>query len=460
MKRTLSLVLAIIFIFGIFSSSSHALNIKVDYVNVKVGSGRDLDKKIRIANYNKKPLALYDSNKKEIHKLRSNSMIDMVYNSKTDKVDVYDWGGGFLVTIELGSGNFIGSSDKNNSILTVANGRSYRGYVYLVKNSNKVDVVNHVKLQEYLYGVVPREMPTWNTPVEALKAQAVAARTFAVMNRNKHSNLGYGLCDTVDCQVYGGYHIRDDIGESANSNRAVDETNNKVVTYNGSMVSTHYHANSGGHTESVQYVWSNPLAYEVGKKDPYSLNTTDSTWEQNFSLSEIEQKLRTAGHDVGKLQNIRVVDRTPSGRAYNLRLIGSSGEKTIRATAFRTALGSTVVRSTWFDIQFIEGTVEGSVSILDRIGNTISRKLSGLSVINGDRRVTKITGPVVVLGANGQKRTVGQGTTAQLKLTGKGYGHGAGMSQRGAMEMGRQGKTYEEILKFYYTGVQIQSINQ
>lgn len=459
MKKTLSLILTMIFIFGIFSSNAHALNIKVDYVNVKVGASRGLNEKIRIAEHNKKPLALYDSNKKEIHKLKSNSMVDVVYNSKTNKVDIYDWSGGFLVTMEPGSGNFIGSSDTNNSIVR-ANGRSYRGFIYFVKNSNKVDVVNHVKLQHYLYGVVPREMPTWNTPVEALKAQAVAARTFAVMNRNKHASLGYGLCDTVDCQVYGGYHIRDDIGESANSNRAVDETNNKVITHNGKMVSTHYHANSGGHTESVEYVWSNPLPYEVGKKDPYSLNTVDSTWEHTFALSEIEQKLRTAGHDVGRLQNIRVVDKTPSGRAYNLKLIGSAGEKNIRATAFRSALGTTVVRSTWFDIELIGGTVEGSVSIIERLGNTITKKLSGLSVIGGDRRVKKITGPVVALSANGVKRTIGQGTTAQMKLTGKGYGHGAGMSQRGAMEMGRQGHSYEQILKHYYTGIKIESINQ
>lgn len=459
MKRTLSLILAIIFIFGIFSSSSYALNEKIDYVNVKVGRDRGLDEKIRIAEYNKKPLALYDSNKKEIHNLGKNSMIDLVYNSETDEIDIYNWAGGFLLSMDPESGNYIASSEKNASIVTV-NNRSYRGYIYLVKNSNKVDVINHLKLQEYLYGVVPREMPTWNTPVESLKAQAVAARTYAAMNMGKHSSSGYNLCDTVHCQVYGGFHIRDNIGESANSNRAVDETNNKVITHNGKMVSTHYHSNSGGHTESVEYVWSNPLAYEVGKKDPYSLNTIDSTWENTFSISDIESKLRTAGHDVGTLENIKVADRTPSGRANNLNLIGSSGEKKIKATEFRTLIGSTLVRSTWFDIQFIEGSLEGSVSIIDRLGNIISRKLSGLSVIGGDKRVTKIRGPVVVIGANGQKNTLGQGIPAQIKLTGKGYGHGAGMSQRGAMEMGRQGKSYEEILKFYYTGIQIQSINQ
>lgn len=460
MKKTLTLILAFVFIFGLVTSNSQAINVKVDYLNVKIGASRDLDIKTRLAEFNGNHLALYDSNKREISELGKNSMIDVVYNSNTNKIDIYDWAGGFLLTMEPGNGNYIGSSEKNDSIVTVNYGRSYRGFFYLVENNNKADIVNHVQLQDYLYGVVPREMPTWGTSVESLKAQALAARTYAVINRNSHSSQGYGLCDTVECQVYGGYHIRDDIGENPNSNRAVNETINEVITHNGRMVSTHYHANSGGHTESSEYVWENALAYERGKSDPYSLNTTDSTWERTISLTEIEQKLKNAGHNVGQLYDIKILNRTPSGRANDLQLIGSNGELDIKATAFRSALGGTIIRSTWFDISRIDESFEGSVSIIDRLGETISRKLSNLSVIDGDRRVTRIIRPVTVIGAQGEKRSVGAYAPGQIKFTGKGYGHGVGMSQRGAMEMGRQGKNYEEILKFYYTGIQIESINQ
>lgn len=457
MKRILTLTLAFVFIFGLFTSASQALEVRVSYVNVKIGASREVNAKIRIGEHNKKPLVLYDGNRNMVHELRKNSMVDVEYNSETKKLDIYDWGGNFIISVDPGSGSLIGSSDKNNSIVT-ANGRSYRGYLYFVKN-DKVDVVNHVPLQQYLYGVVPREMPA-ATYIEAVKAQAITARTYAVMNRNSHSSQGYGLCDTTHCQVYGGYYIREGIGEHPNSNRAVDETRNQVVTHNGRMVSTHYHANSGGRTESSEYVWANALPYERGKQDPYSIGVTDSTWERTLPLTEIEQKLKTSGHNVGDLYDIKILNRTPSGRANELQLIGSNGEKKIKATAFRSAVGGTVIRSTWFNMERIDESFEGSISIIDRLGNTISRRLKDLSIIGADRRVTRITRPVTVIGIEGIKTSVGDYSPGQIKFTGKGYGHGVGMSQRGAMEMGKQGYNYEQILKFYYTGIQIDSINQ
>jgi len=250
----------------------------VDYLNVKVGGSKELNGKIRISEHNGKALALYNSNKGTIHNLQSNSMVDVKYNSSTQKFDIYDWGGKFLVSMTAGSGNFIGASNTNNSIVK-ANNKSYRGFIYFVTNNNRIDVVNHVSIQDYLYGVIPREMPTWNTPIESLKAQAVTARSYAVINRNKHFSLGYGLCDTVDCQAYGGYD-----GEEANANKAVDETKDKVVTYNDNIVATYFHANSGGHTEDAGEVWSTTRPYLVGVKDPYSENTIGSTWNIPFLI--------------------------------------------------------------------------------------------------------------------------------------------------------------------------------
>jgi stage II sporulation protein D len=120
-------------------------------------------------------------------------------------------------------------------------------------------------MQEYLYGVVPREMSkTW--PLEALKAQAVVARTFAITNQNKFMHLGFNMDNSVLSQVYGGYDWEGPI-----SNQAVDETIGMLLYYNTTLASAYYHSNSGGYTANSENVWSSEVPYLRSVFDPYSI---------------------------------------------------------------------------------------------------------------------------------------------------------------------------------------------
>lgn len=451
MKRIASLILAIVFVFSTFNYG-HALSINVQYLDVKIGTSKGITDEIKITNYNSSDkLALYDGNRKNLKDL--DSSVSIKYDSATKKFKIYDSKDRAIATIDPGKGNIIGSPDKG---VIKVDGKSYRDYVYFVINSNKIDIVNHIQLEKYLYGVVPREMPTYSTGIEALKAQAVTARSFAVRNKDKHRSLGYGLCDTTDCQVYGGYD-----GEADKANQAVNATKDEVVTYNGSIIATYYHANSGGHTEDAGKVWSSDVPYCKGVPDNYSKGAYGYEWNYTITFSEMENRLKSKGHDVGTLRDVQVTSRTASNRAYRVKLIGSKGFKEITGDQFRGAIGYSYLKSTMFNMEKSGGTLQGSISILDRLGKILSKALSGLSVIGKDGKVTTISNPVVVIDASGTKRTLGQKTNpTQIKFTGNGYGHGVGMSQYGAINMAASGKTYKQIITHYYTNVKIEKINQ
>jgi stage II sporulation protein D len=214
--------------------------------------------------------------------------------------------------------------------------RTYRG-TFRVTGGKRVRVVNVVGLESYLYGVVPSEMPDrW--PAEALEAQAVVARSYALSHMNTGSD--FDMYPDTRSQMYLGIPA-----ESSAGRDAVNATAGKVVLYDGDVADTFFFSSSGGKTANVQDVWtgSKPLPYLVSVPDPYDTLSPYHNWGPlQFGAAQLGKKLGARG----TLLDVRT-DAGPSGRVRTLTLIGTKGTKTISGSAARAVMG---LRSTWFTI--------------------------------------------------------------------------------------------------------------
>lgn len=305
--------------------------------------------------------------------------------------------GAFLVGREKLRGEIliIRPSDKPDEGLAL-DGRRYRGALELRHRGAGLTAVNIVPVDDYLLSVVPEEMPT-NWPAEALKAQSIAARSFALKSRGRHAAEGYDLCTTTHCQLYKGI-----ASEKTASTAAVRATRGEVLTYGGQPIEALFHTDSGGMTESSEDVWGNPIPYLRAVRDT-PLGTMP--WTKTMSTAALEQKLAAKGHAIGRLRAIELSplavgraakDRTASGRVKAMTVTGTKGSVTLSGTAWRSLLG---LKSTLF-----------------------SAKL----------------------------------TKDSVTFTGFGAGHGLGISQWGAERLAETGKSYDDILHHYYTGVTLQ----
>jgi stage II sporulation protein D len=224
------------------------------------------------------------------------------------------------------------------TLTTAAGRRVYRGILRSASPTpGKVarDTVNIVTMNQYIRGVLPAEMPaSWH--LEALKAQAVAARTYATWSREQYRTRYYQVCDSTACQVYGGV-----AAEHGRTNRAVRETGRQILTYNGKPAFTQYSASSGGWTVSGSAPY---LRAQQDPHDGWSGNSVH-TWSATVDAARIQN----AYPAIGRLRSVDVPARdgngTWEGRVTKLVLDGSNGSVTVTADAFRTALG---LRSTWF----------------------------------------------------------------------------------------------------------------
>ncbi|MFO7558340.1 MAG: SpoIID/LytB domain-containing protein [Desulfobacterales bacterium] len=275
-------------------------------------------------------------------------------------------------------------------------GVPYRGCLIISARPKSLELVNHLPLEQYLYGVVPKEMPdTWAE--HALMAQAVAARTYALYIRMKNRHKPYDLESTTASQVYGGYH-----SESKRSTRAVDATRGKVITHDGKLIIAYFHSSSGGHTEDPANVWNTEeVPYLRGIPDRYSDNSPQQKWEYFLSYRDALRKLNEYGLDISRLDQLKIMDKSNSGRYRKVIVYSDKGVYPLSSNHFRTTIGETRLKSTLFQ--------------------TIHR-------------------PEGIL------------------FQGKGYGHGVGMSQWGARRMAQAGLTYQEILKYYYRDIKIMTL--
>lgn len=333
--------------------------------------------------------------------------------------------------------------------------RWYGGFEYRRSTGGNINVINVAPLDDYVRGVLPYEMsPQW--PLEALKAQAVCARTYALLPSKHYASYRFDVCNTTDCQVYQGVNLA-----SALTDQAVQETAGMVAMYGGKYAETYYCSANGGASESSANVWSNPLPYLAGKEDPYEKLTEipDYAYTITYTYSQLAGRLREKGYSIGNVTSAYVSRTTPTGNVAEVTVRDSSG-KTVVLTKeeCRWTLDTKSMRFT------ISGGGSGAGWTVNRSGDTLT-SLSGVYTVSGKGLVGLFGGGnayvVTSSGTSVLQPSGGTGGTGNgITITGTGWGHGVGMSQYGAKAMAEQGYTYEDILLFYYTGISLERITR
>ena len=221
-------------------------------------------------------------------------------------------------------------------------GRRYRGAVRLSAVEGGVEVVNVVGVEDYLRGVVPAEMAaSW--PLEALKAQAVAARSYTLTSLDPAAR--YDLCATEDCQVYRGV-----AAENPRTDAAIAATAGVVVTYGGAPARTYYHADSGGTLASSAEVWGTWTPYLVAREDARS-SSPHRSWSVRLDGRSLGASLAAAGLDVGDVTSLRVLALSESGRVSELEVAGTRGTRVLRGAQLRSLARSWGLKSMSFRVQ-------------------------------------------------------------------------------------------------------------
>lgn len=326
--------------------------------------------------------------------------------------------------------------------------RKFRGKAEVTVNSGgALAGVNELPLEQYLYGVVPRELP----PVpygelEAQKAQAVAARTYAIANLGKRRANGYDLLPTDSDQVYSGYEVEHPI-----SNAAVEGTAGVVATVSGRLITTFYHSTSGGYTANSEDVYRDPYSYlrgvpdaergqafehvptlEVFKRHANPTNLRNHAegdfesdwsryhrWTVEWTRDEMAEALRAGFRraDITEVSEVNVLDRADQGRVRLIQFKTNVGDLTAVKDGIRWRLRYIAVSST-------------GVRTLSSLRSTLFYIEPQLDPATG-----QVTG---------------------WKAYGGGWGHGVGMSQTGAVGMAKRGRSFDEILRHYYRGVSLE----
>lgn len=268
---------------------------------------------------------------------------------------------------------------------------------------NETGKKTKIKMEDYVTGVVAAEMET-SWPVNALAAQAILARTFTMENieSGRVKKLrGTDVSTSVEeSQAYDPSRINENV------KRAVQKTRGQVITYNGRYIKAWFSASNGGKTasaaEGLAYVKTPTPYIKANVNDPMSLKNTlpeIRQWTTTIPGSRVREAVKSiSGQDPGPLTSAGIAEKGPAGRTVKLKI----NNATVGGPSFRLAAGSTEIRS---------------------------MLLTGVAVQGGN-----------------------------LVLTGKGYGHGVGMSQWGAKNMASQGRSPEEIINFYFKGIRIQKL--
>ncbi len=276
-------------------------------------------------------------------------------------------------------------------------GIKYKGRFRIYSDSKRLNIVEHIDLERYLWGVLAPEMgSSW--PKEALKSQAVAARTYAIYSIKRGNE--YDLTATTKHQLYTGF---ENISPQIIS--AVSETKGEVLTYKGNLFPAYYHANSGGHTTNPSGAWDcEKIPPLKGVKDPYAKYSKNYSWSIFLPSKDITEFLNRQGNYVSKIKNIRIYSKDKSGRAIKLLISTDKGNIRVEAKDLREFIGTFDIKSTF---------------------------------------ISKI-----------EKRSLG------FKIYGRGWGHGIGLCQDGAKKMADLGFNYKKILEFYYPGSKIMNIEK
>lgn len=364
-------------------------------------------------------------------------------NSAKSTVTIENYMGTFTVNAEDIEDTAQYTSD---GIISV-DGTKYRGSIILKKDDKGLlTVINNVNLEDYIASVVSAEMsPSFN--MEALKAQAVCARTYVLRNINKHSSRGFNVCASTDCQAYMGISR-----ESEKTTLAAQETAGVVIKHNGTIIDAVYSATTGGWTEDVKNVWGSDIPYLVAVEDAYeSKSVYASSWEKELTVEKATEIMNNKGYNLGTVTNIEVVESTERGVATKLVVTGTEGTKEFTREGCRLAFGS-ITLSQAFTV-----TPKSETSNAEPVyaygGQTLSGNVTVLSA-NGTSKISLDN--VTLKGSTTRNyKATSSGPVTGFVFKGRGNGHLVGLSQNGANGMAAAGFTYDEILKHYYKGIEL-----
>lgn len=301
--------------------------------------------------------------------------------------------------------------------------RRYRGRLQLLPAAGQLRAINHVPLESYLPSVVGSEMPaSW--PQAALRAQAVAARTYAL--RQRRPGEAFDLQATVMSQVYKGLEA-----ETASTREAVAATRGQVLMHGPNLINAVFHSSSGGRTENSGDIWRQQLPYLVSVPD-YDQGSPVHSWEQRFE----PEQLRELFAEIGGLTRIDVLSTTATGRVREARVVGPAGTRVLTGPELRSRLR---LRSTQVRFTVVEPELALGLPPLPPLP-----PLPGALPAVPTRSPQLAPAPLRV-------------PQPSLLVVGRGFGHGVGMSQWGALAMAQRGDSYEQILQHYYRGTALRT---
>jgi len=296
--------------------------------------------------------------------------------------------GGVRANGQLSGGVWRAEGDQ----LVVVDGVRVRGAVEVDRVAGGLRVVNEVPLEAYVAGTVGREVYAfWSS--ETLKAQAVVSRTYALHERALRARRAFHVVGGTRGQVYGGVDA-----ESPAVLAATQATRGEYLAWRSKPILAVFHSASGGQTASAEEVWGRAAPYLVSLPVENEEDSPDSYWRASISGTTLGRALARLGLQIGTVREVRVVQRSSSGRALRVEVRGDGGDSKLGARELRSALGENVIRSTLFEIRPAEGG---------------------------------------------------------FTFVGAGHGHGVGMSQWGAEAMARRGADYRRILASFFPGTEL-----
>ncbi|MBQ4526908.1 MAG: SpoIID/LytB domain-containing protein [Clostridia bacterium] len=325
-------------------------------------------------------------------------------------------------------------------------GEAYRGGVEFITDSKGLlTIINFVNINDYVAAVVGKEMsPIWH--IEALKAQAVCARSYCITTWNKHSSLGFNLCNTQDCQVYHGIS-----GETESTVLASLETKDQLLMYGQSVAEALYSSSSGGSTGYSKYVWGNDVPYLQAVADPYDLSSDNpkAAWSVTLTKEDIKKKLTNASINIGDIIDFKVTGADEYGRTYEITIYGTNGNYVLKNDRTRS----------FFGLYSQKYTISGSAvpnETLYALTSTDAVAVTSFNVLSSTANI--VPESFYISGAGGLKcySDVDDTPSDSYVIHGSGWGHGLGMSQYGAKAMAEQGFDYIQILQHYYVGTYVQ----
>lgn len=355
-----------------------------------------------------------------------------------------------------------GTDDTKKTVTYFKGARYYGSFQFRRLGGGNMTITNYLPMNDYLSCVISQEMSaSW--PLEALKAQAVTARTYYERSVGKHKEYGFDVCSTTNCQAYPGMSRT-----TQRTDQAVAETDGLRVWYDGKLAETYYFASDGGGTEDVKNVWGGKnYPYLCGVIDPYEETIAEKIpywdYQKTFTSAElnalVQPYIQENAGNCADIVDFQVTGLSPTGNVKSIAFTDSNGKvwpfTMTGANRFRGLLGLQSIRYT---VTKTGANVAGVYYLDD--GGTLST-MNGVYVIGGDKKKAKLDkNPYIITSAGIEFLQSSTSETAVddevvYTITSRGYGHNVGMSQWGAYAMAQQGMTFEDILTFYYPGVEI-----